>query len=130
MKAQADTFEAQVSQIVGGSLMNVALRFHFQIIIDAVHFMDEYFKLDILIHFVRFQYGFVQFGQGFNVIVVCVDDENECIASLENNLRIESRIEKVDLSGKVPTLKLHEITIANVTFHNFVGRFQEQRFIR
>lgn len=88
--------------------MNIALRFHFQIFVDAIDFVNEHFKLNRFIHFVRLENGFIEFSQCLDVVIVSVDNEYKRIASLEYYLRVECRIEKVNLAWKIPQLKLHE----------------------
>jgi hypothetical protein len=58
-----------------------------------------------------------------------INDENECATAPENHVRVEGRIEKIDLSREIPYLKLHKTGIINVVFDYFVCAFEEERLV-
>lgn len=130
MKAQVDAIESSIGQIVGRPLMNVPLCVHLRVITVAIHFVNKHFELDLFVHFVRLQNGFVQFGERFDVIVTGIDDEHQCATSFEYHFRIECRIEEINLSGKIPYLELHEAAVVDIIFDNFIRGLEEQRLVR
>lgn len=107
VEAQMDV-KANILKVIGGSLVNVSLRFHLEVVGHAVHLMDEHLELDARVHFVRLRHRLVQLAERLKVIVLSIDDEHERSAIAENHVGIEGRIEEIDLSGKVPDLELHE----------------------
>lgn len=91
--------------------------------------MDKHFELNSGVHFVRFDDGFVEFLQRLRIFILNVDDKDDTSTFTEDHIRIEVRVEIVDLAGKVPDLKLNK-AIVDVVLYDLVGRFQEYGVVR
>jgi hypothetical protein len=72
--------------------------------------VDEHLKHNARVDLVCFHQGDVELGEGVFIVVLCVDDEHERTTAREDGLRVESRVEKVQLARKIPDLKLNERT--------------------
>lgn len=70
--------------------------------------MDQNFKFNVWVHPRSQSNGIMQFGQGLEVFVLCVDDKDKSAHFAENHPRVEGRIKEIDLTGKVPDLKVDE----------------------
>lgn len=56
----------------------------------------------------------VELAQGLVIFVLSVDNKDEGTTTTEDRLRIEGRIEEVELTREVPNLKLNEGAVGNV----------------
>lgn len=65
-----DVFHSCIGKLIISSLMNVSLGLNFLVVRKPVHFMDEYFEVNIWINFERTAYGCMQPIQGFLVFVL------------------------------------------------------------
>lgn len=81
---------------------------------QAVHLVDEDLKENLRVDLVGLRDGRVQPRQRIHVIVLGVDDEHQRATAAENQLRVEGRVEEVNLAGKVPDLELHKGAVQNV----------------
>lgn len=129
MEAQQNLIQSGVGQIVGRPLMNISLCFHFEIIANPVHLVDEHLELDARIHLVGFGHRLVEFRQRLNVIIASVNDEHQGATTAEDHVRVEGGIEEIDLAGEIPDLELDEAAVVDVVLDDFVRRLEEQCFV-
>lgn len=59
MKAQVDV-KARIEDVITCSLMDVALRFHFEVVRHSIYFMNEHLELDSRVHFVRLRDSLIE----------------------------------------------------------------------
>lgn len=110
--------------------MDVPLGLHFVVVRKAVDLVDEDFELDGGVDLVGFGDGQVELVEGFHVVVLGVDDEDEGAAAAEDHVAVEGGVEEVDLSGEVPDLELDEARVADVVLDDLVGALEEEGLVR
>ncbi len=101
-------------ELVAHTLVYVTGGLNLVIIRQTVHLMDEHLERDVRVHLVRLGYGDVKLGERLHVVVLRVDHKDKRPAPSEDLVRIEGRIEEVNLPRKVPDLKLNKGAVRDV----------------
>lgn len=70
--------------------------------------MNEHLDVDNGVSALDSDDGRVQAGEGIKVLVLCVDDPDECTELTEDMIEIKSRVKEVELAWKVPDMEVHE----------------------
>lgn len=91
--------------------------------------MYEYLEFNARIYFVRFDDGIFKLGQRLIVIILGINNKHERPTAAKYHFWIECGLYKINLSGKVPNLKLYKAGIVDVVFNNFACRFKEKCLI-
>ena len=70
--------------------------------------MYENLNINIGIFLLEVQNRDVQAIYGFKVVILGIDDPDECSNLSKNCIHVEGRIHKFELARKVPDLEVHE----------------------
>lgn len=65
-----DPLQAGVCQVVVGAFVYVSLLLDLVVVGEAVHFVDEHFKVDVRVHLVGSGHGEVESTQRFYVVIL------------------------------------------------------------
>lgn len=91
--------------------------------------MYENLEFDAWIHFVRFDDRVLELGQRFDVVILCINHKNKRTTAAKYHIRIEGGLYEVNLTRKIPNLKLYKAGIIDVILNNFACRLEEERLI-
>eukprot|EP01136_Pigoraptor_vietnamica_P000952 Opistho-1_new@26921 len=130
VKAEVDVAKAGVCELIECALVDVPLCLNLVVVGEAVHLVDEHLECDVLVHLVGLGDRHKELRKRLHVVILGVNHEHERTAAAEDVVRVERRVEKVDLSGEVPHLKLHKRAVRNVALHDFARALKEQRLVR
>lgn len=101
-------FDAVVGELVLDALHNVALDIELVVVRQSVHFVDEYFDVDVGVGGLKVEDCAVQAIDGFEVFVLGVDDPDQGTNFAENRIEVEGGVKKIKLAWEVPNLEIHE----------------------
>lgn len=70
--------------------------------------MDENLNVDVWVVGLKVQDGAVETVDGFEVIILSVDDPDQSTDFSEDGIKVEGRVKEVKLTREVPDLEIHE----------------------
>ena len=100
--------EAVVRELVLDALDDVALEVELVVVAQAVDFVDEHLDVDGGVGLGEVHDRDVQPGDGLEVVVLRVDDPDQCADLAEDGVGVEGGVHKFELPWEVPDLKVHE----------------------
>ncbi len=110
MKVNWCIFDAMVREFVLDSLHNVTLDVEFIVIRETINFVDKDFDVDVWVGGLQVEYCAVEAGDGFEVVILRIDDPDQCAYFTKDGIEVEGGIHEVQLAREVPDLKVHEGT--------------------
>lgn len=99
------------------ALHDVSLDIEFVVVGKTIDFMDEDFNVDIGVVGLEIEDSAVKAVDGFEVLILGVDDPDEGADLSKDCVEIKLRIHEINLARKVPYLKVHEGTETVNSYH-------------
>jgi len=108
VEVDGGVLDAMVRELVLDALGDVALDVELVVVRQAVDFVDEDFDVDVWVGGLQVQDGAVEAVDGFEVLVLGVDDPDQGSDFAEDGVEVEGWVCPVNLAGEVPDLEVHE----------------------
>lgn len=83
--------------------------------------MDKHFELDALVYLVGFYHCIFELGQSFVIIILRIYNKYQRSAATKDHVGVKGRLNKVNLTRKIPYLKLHKAGIVDVVLDDLAG---------
>lgn len=108
MEADRSVLDTMVRKFILNALNDITLDIHLVVLGETVNLVDEDLNVDIRIGRLKVEDGVVETGDGFEILILSIDDPDQGTDFSEDGIEVEGRVEEINLSGEIPNLKVHE----------------------